>query len=151
MQVHELLTPSSTLAGLEGCSKKRTLEQVSHFFSELHPDIEESIVFNGLHSREKLGSTGIGDGIAIPHCRLAGCSDAKGILIKLASPIDFDAIDRQPVDLVFALIVPEDATSEHLATLAAIAELFSKEEVREALRQAQSNQSLYDTICRLSV
>ena len=151
MQVHELLTPSSTLAGLEGCSKKRTLEKVSHFFSELSPELDQTSVFNGLHNREKLGSTGIGDGIAIPHCRLSSCDGAKGILIKLESPIDFDAIDRQPVDLIFALIVPEDATSEHLATLAAIAELFSKDEVREALRQAQDNQSLYDTICRLSI
>lgn len=150
MLVHELLTPSSTLCGLEGGSKKRILEQVSHLISEQHTDMDDSCIFNGLHGREKLGSTGIGDGIAIPHCRLAECKDAIGFFIKLESPIDFDAIDKQPVDLIFALIVPEDATSEHLQTLASIAELFGQEEVRKALRQTDCNQSLYDTICRLS-
>ncbi|MFY0677632.1 MAG: PTS IIA-like nitrogen regulatory protein PtsN [Neptuniibacter sp.] len=150
MLVHELLTPSSTLCNLEGGSKKRTLETVSKLISENQSDMDRTCVFNGLHGREKLGSTGIGDGIAIPHCRLAECKDATGFLIKLESPIDFDAIDRKPVDLIFALVVPEDATSEHLQTLAAIAELFSNEDVREQLRATESNEQLYQTICQLS-
>ena len=150
MLVHELLTPSSTLCNLEGGSKKRTLETVSKLISENQSDMDRTCVFNGLHGREKLGSTGIGDGIAIPHCRLAECKGATGFLIKLESPIDFDAIDRKPVDLIFALVVPEDATSEHLQTLAAIAELFSNEDVREQLRATESNEQLYQTICQLS-
>lgn len=150
MLVHELLTPSSTLCNLEGGSKKRTLETVSKLISENQSDMDRTCVFNGLHGREKLGSTGIGDGIAIPHCRLEECKDATGFLIKLESPIDFDAIDRKPVDLIFALVVPEDATSEHLQTLAAIAELFSNEDVREQLRATESNEQLYQTICQLS-
>ena len=150
MLVHELLTPTSTLAGLEGCSKKRTLEQVSHLLAELNPEMDESSIFNGLHGREKLGSTGVGDGIAIPHCRLSGCTDPKGFFIKLEEPIDFDAIDGKPVDLIFTLVVPEDATSEHLETLASIAELFSKDDVRSALREADNSQSLYNTIRHLS-
>lgn len=150
MLVHELLTPSSTLCNLEGGSKKRTLETVSKLISESQSDMDRTCVFNGLHGREKLGSTGIGDGIAIPHCRLAECKDATGFLIKLESPIDFDAIDRKPVDLIFALVVPEDATSEHLQTLAAIAELFSSEDVREQLRATETNEQLYQTICQLS-
>lgn len=150
MLVHELLTSSSTLCGLEGSSKKRILEKASEFISEQHPDLESSLVFNGLHGREKLGSTGIGDGIAIPHCRLADCSDAKGFLIKLAEPIDFDAIDNKPVDLLFVLLVPEDATSEHLQTLAVIAEFFSQEDNREKLRAMTDNSALYDMVYKLS-
>ncbi|WP_067982534.1 PTS IIA-like nitrogen regulatory protein PtsN [Neptuniibacter pectenicola] len=150
MLLHELLTPSSALYGLEGGSKKRILENAAEIISEQHPDMSVSSVFNGLHSREKLGSTGIGDGIAIPHCRLAECTEAKGYLVKLDEPIDFDAIDGKPVDLLFILIVPEDSTSEHLATLAAIAELFSQEEARNALRANQDSQSLYETLCKLS-
>ena len=150
MFVHELLTPSSTLCGLEGGSKKRILEKAAEIISEQNPDMESSCIFNGLHGREKLGSTGIGDGIAIPHCRLQSCEQPKGYLIKLNSPIDFDAIDRQPVDLLFVLIVPEDATSEHLQTLASIAELFSQSTTRDALRAADSQQNLYDTVCKLS-
>ncbi|WP_415891447.1 PTS IIA-like nitrogen regulatory protein PtsN [Neptuniibacter sp. SY11_33] len=150
MLVHELLTPSSTLCGLEGSSKKRILEKASEIISEQNPDLEASCIFNGLHGREKLGSTGIGDGIAIPHCRLSDCDDAKGYLIKLAQPIDFDAIDSKPVDLLFVLLVPEDATSEHLQTLASIAELFSQESVREHLRSVEDNEALYQAIYQLS-
>lgn len=150
MFVHELLTPSSTLCGLEGGSKKRILEKAAEIISEQNPDMESSCIFNGLHGREKLGSTGIGDGIAIPHCRLQSCAQPKGYLIKLTNPIDFDAIDRQPVDLLFVLIVPEDATSEHLQTLASIAELFSQSTTRDALRAADTQQNLYDTVCKLS-
>lgn len=150
MLVNELLTPSSTVCNLEGGSKKRILETVSQLVSDQNPDMDTACIFNGLHGREKLGSTGIGDGIAIPHCRLAECKNATGFLIKLNAPIDFDAIDKKPVDLLFALIVPEDATSEHLQTLASIAELFSKPEVRDQLRQTDSDQALYDKICELS-
>jgi PTS system nitrogen regulatory IIA component len=150
MLVHELLTPSSILCNLEGGSKKRTLEKVSQLIAQANPDMSDAAIFNGLHGREKLGSTGIGDGIAIPHCRLAECKTAVGFLVKLDAAVDFDAIDRQPVDLLFVLVVPEDATSEHLQTLASIAELFSQAEVREQLRQTDSNQKLYDKICELS-
>ncbi|WP_286237291.1 PTS IIA-like nitrogen regulatory protein PtsN [Neptuniibacter halophilus] len=150
MQVNELLTPSSTLCGLEGGSKKRILEVIAEQIAEQHPELDSSSIFNGLHGREKLGSTGIGDGVAIPHCRLADCQDAIGFLIKLDAAVDFDAIDSKPVDLLFALVVPEDATSEHLQTLASIAELFSQEEVRAALREVQNDKDLFETVNRLS-
>ena len=150
MLVHELLTPSTTLCGIEGSSKKRILEKVSEIISEQNPDLDASCLFNGLHGREKLGSTGIGGGVAVPHCRLSECTDAKGYLVKLISPIDFDAIDNQPVDLLFVLVVPEDACSEHLQTLASIAELFSQEAVRNELREATDCNTLFNAITRLS-
>lgn len=150
MLVQELLTPSSTLCGLEGGSKKRILEKAAEIISEQHPEMEAACIFNGLHSREKLGSTGIGDGVAIPHCRLENCQDATGYLIKLEVPVDFDAIDNQPVDLLFVLVVPEDATSEHLQTLASVAELFSQESMRIKLRQAEDNTALFDTVCQMN-
>jgi len=150
MSVHKLITPSSTYCNLEGSSKKRILETISKMISENNPDMDSTSVFNGLRGREKLGSTGIGDGIAIPHCRLAECHAATGFLVKLKAPIDFDSIDRQPVDLIFALVVPEDATSEHLQTLAAIAEMFSSPEIREQLRTTKNSDQLYNTFCKLS-
>lgn len=149
MQVIELLTPSSALCGLEGGSKKRILENIAQLISDQHDEMDATCIFNGLHGREKLGSTGIGDGIAIPHCRLSSCSDAMGYLIKLCEPIDFDAIDKKPVDLLFVLMVPEDATSEHLQTLASVAELFSQESAREALRNCTDSAALYETCCGL--
>ncbi|PIE23991.1 MAG: PTS IIA-like nitrogen-regulatory protein PtsN [Neptuniibacter caesariensis] len=151
MLAHELLTPSNILCDLEGSSKKRILETVSELISEQHPELDPSSVFNGLRGREKLGSTGIGNGVAIPHCRLADCESAKGYLIKLNAPVDFDAIDNQPVDLLFVLVVPEDACTEHLETLASVAELFSQSAVRNALRQAESSTILFETINRLSI
>lgn len=150
MLVHELLTPSSTLFGLEGGSKKRILERTSEIISEQNAELDASCIFNGLHGREKLGSTGIGEGVAIPHCRLSNCKDAKGYLVKLSDPIDFDAIDGKPVDLLFVLVVPEEATDEHLQILAAIAELFSQEAVREELRNVQDSDALYQTVCKLT-
>ena len=149
MQVTELLTPSSALCGLEGGSKKRILEKIAQLISDQHDDMDATCVFNGLHGREKLGSTGIGDGIAIPHCRLSTCTNAIGYLIKLNAPVDFDAIDKQPVDLLFVLMVPEDATSEHLQTLASVAELLSQESARDALRSCADSDTLYATACSL--
>ncbi len=146
MLIQQILTPERTLCGLKGGSKKRILELASEIIAEQCPPLQTEEVFAGLLGRERLGSTGIGDGVAIPHCRLANCQEAIGYLITLDTPIDFDAIDNQPVDLFFVLIVPEEACNEHLQTLAAAAELFSQEKVRQALRNATDNNSLYAAV-----
>ncbi|MBY4676758.1 PTS IIA-like nitrogen regulatory protein PtsN [Marinobacterium arenosum] len=146
MTITDILTPSRTLCDLEGGSKKRILETVGNIIAEQTPSLDADAVFAGLINRERLGSTGFGDGVAIPHCRLSNCNEALGYLIKLQTPIDFDAIDRQPVDLLFVLIVPEEACEEHLTTLSSIAELLSKSEVREQLRNAHTAESLYKVI-----
>lgn len=150
MYLHELLTPTLTRCNLDGGSKKRVLETASKIIAEQAQGLAAEEIFGGLISRERLGSTGIGSGVAIPHCRLDSASQALGMLIKLAEPIDFDAIDSQPVDLLFVLLVPSEATDEHLQTLAMLADLFSRSEVLAALRDSSSDQQLYDTILQLS-
>lgn len=149
MLIQELLTPSRTLCGFEGGSKKRVLEKTSQLIAEQNPGLEADTVFSGLLGRERLGSTGIGDGVAIPHCRLQDCQNALGYLITLDSPIDFDSIDGKPVDLIFTLVVPEEACDEHLQTLASAAELFSQESVRNALRNTSDDATLYAVISDL--
>jgi len=149
MLIQELLTPSRTLCGLQGGSKKRILEKTSQLIAEQNPGLEANDVFSGLLGRERLGSTGIGDGVAIPHCRLKDCQSAVGYLITLEEPIDFDSIDSKPVDLIFTLVVPEEACDEHLQTLASAAELFSQEAVRRALRETADDTSLYSVISDL--
>lgn len=143
MQINELLSPSNVLCALEGGSKKRTLEIAGRHIAEQFPELAAEDVFSGLLNRERLGSTGIGEGVAIPHCRLAGCQQPIGLLVQLATPIDFDAIDSNPVDLLFVLLVPEEACEEHLQTLGNLAELFNQSAFRDRLRAAQTDQALH--------
>lgn len=150
MHISELLTDSRVLHQVEAVSKKRVLELASQSLAADMDGLEADEIFSGLLNRERLGSTGIGDGVAIPHCRLAGCSHAIALLMTLKSPIDFDAIDGRPVDLLCCLLVPEDAATEHLQTLAGLAELFSQASLREAFRQAESSDALLQSIRQLA-
>lgn len=145
MPIVSLLTPDRTLHNAEGGSKKRVLEFASKLIASSKEDVSAEEIFSGLIGRERLGSTGIGEGVAIPHCRLAGVTEATAVLLHLADAIDFDAIDNRPVDLLFFLLVPEDACDEHLATLGKLAEVFSQEEARAQLRAAESDQALFET------
>lgn len=144
MNIERLLSPDCVLSGVPGDSKKRVLELIARTLSEAHPVLDEEETFDRLIERERLGSTGIGEGVAIPHCRLPNCCDTVGVLIKLDNPINFDAIDNQPVDLLFALVVPVEAADAHLEALQAIAESFSQEDYRDRLRAASDNKSLYE-------
>jgi PTS system nitrogen regulatory IIA component len=143
MLIEELITPGRTLCGIEGVSKKRALEILANTIAQDIPAIDADELFRRLIAREKLGSTGIGHGIAIPHCRIEQCTDTMGALITLKHPIDFDAIDAEPVDILFAMLVPEDAHSEHLQTLASLAAKLSDDEYRARLRAADSDASLF--------
>ncbi|MGB1867868.1 MAG: PTS sugar transporter subunit IIA [Porticoccaceae bacterium] len=151
MKITDVLTPAMTNCDLAGGSKKRVLENLSAFITEqLGGDSEQSDgLFHNLVARERLGSTGIGSGVAIPHCRSSGFKRIHGCLIKLQNPVDFDAPDDQPVDLIFALVVPEEKNDEHLATLARIANLMQTESSRESLRHCSSSQELFDTAIQL--
>ncbi|RAU19685.1 PTS fructose transporter subunit IIA [Nitrincola tibetensis] len=146
MPISELLTESRTLCHIDAISKKRVLELASQTLAEQANGLDAEDIFSGLLNRERLGSTGIGDGVAIPHCRLAGCTEALALLITLKSAVDFDAIDNRPVDIVCCLLVPEDAASEHLQTLATLAELFSQSSVRELLRSSEDKHALYQNV-----
>ncbi len=151
MKITDVLTPAMTQCDLPGGSKKRVLENLSTFFTEqLGGDSEQTdTLFHSLVARERLGSTGIGEGIAIPHCRAPGFKRIHGCLIKLSDPVDFDALDDQPVDLIFALVVPEEKNDEHLATLARVAALLQDESSRQSLRQCNSNEELFNTAIQL--
>lgn len=144
MQIQNLINPKRTLCRVEGGSKKRTLELLANAIAQDVPGIDADELFKRLIGRERLGSTGIGHGIAIPHCRVENCSGTLGALITLADPIEFDAIDSQPVDILFAMLVPEDAHDEHLQTLAALAGALNNADYRQRLRSAESDTALYN-------
>jgi len=146
MQINEILTLERTLFGVPGGSKKRVLEYFSRFISQQNPQLDAEEIFSRLIARERLGSTGIGEGVALPHCRSSQCTEAIGTFIRLRDKIDFDAIDGQPVDLIFLLLVPEEANEAHLQTLALLAERFSDEELRKELRKTDQPEQLYQLI-----
>ncbi len=118
-------------------SKKRVLEAAGHLLAHADPELDEQDIFNRLLERERLGSTGFGHGVALPHARVAGIDQAYGCFLRLGDPVDFDAIDDAPVDLVFALLAPEDATDEHLRILSTLASLFGDASFRDSLRNAE--------------
>ena len=145
MQLKSILTPERTFYGVQGGSKKRILETISALIVKDLSYLNEDELFSSLIARERLGSTGLGFGIAIPHCRMSNCVSSAVSLIKLEKPIDFDAIDQKPVDLLGVLIVPKEENETHLEILAGLAELFSQKEFRNRLRSVQNEASLYDT------
>lgn len=143
MEIQDIITPERVAYNLDVSSKKRALETVSEILTkgqnnQLAPqDVCESLI-----AREKLGSTSIGSGVAIPHGRLKNTDKTIAAFIRLDHGIDYDAIDNQAVDLIFALLVPEESTQEHLNILAEIAEMFSIEEIREKIRQCTDTEQL---------
>jgi len=144
MEVSEIITPERTHIGLEGSSKKRVLERAAEFIAQQSPELDPNELFDNLIIREKLGSTAIGKGVAIPHCRINHCNKVQGALIRLNQAVDFDAIDNEPVDLLFVLLVPENSTEEHLQALSQIASRFNNDRLTSSLRSADGHQSLYD-------
>ena len=142
--LENLLTPERTACQVPGLSKKRLFETLARIISEDQLSLTYEEVFTRLINREKLGSTGLGHGIAIPHSRIGNCTHPIGTLLTLAEPIDFEAPDGEPVDLVFALLVPEEANQQHLDSLAQIARLFSQADYCRALRAAADIEQLFD-------
>ncbi|TAK48253.1 MAG: PTS IIA-like nitrogen-regulatory protein PtsN [Betaproteobacteria bacterium] len=143
--VAKLLPPGNVVLDLPVSSKKRLFEQIGLLF-ENHHGIARNRVFDSLFDRERLGSTGLGQGVAIPHGRLKGLKEALGAFMRLAQPVPFDAPDGKPVTLVFTLLVPEQATEKHLQILSELAQMFSDRELREALAGAPDAGSLHRLI-----
>jgi PTS system nitrogen regulatory IIA component len=144
VSLSEILRPNSVRAGVRCASKKRCLESIADLIAEVSGRDAGDLLDN-LNARERLGSTGLGQGVAIPHCRL-GAGTTSAALLTLDSPIEFGAIDDGPVDLLFALVVPEDACEEHLQLLAKLAELFSRADFCERLRGAPDDSALFSVI-----
>jgi PTS system nitrogen regulatory IIA component len=143
--VAKLLPPANVLLDLQISSKKRLFEQVGLMF-ENHNGIARSLVFDSLFARERLGSTGLGQGVAIPHGRIKGLKDALGAFVRLAQPVPFDAPDGKPVTLLFVLLVPEQATQKHLQILSELAQMFSDRALRDAMAGAADAAALHQLI-----
>ena len=122
-------------------SKKRVFERAAEAMGAAL-NLSSETIYRALLGREKLGSTAIGEGIAIPHCRINDCSEAAGCLVTLQEPIDYGSADGQDVDVIFVLLVPEEATEAHLKLLAALARSFSNAEMRDRVRQTQDPEAL---------
>lgn len=133
--IAKLLPPGNILLDLDVSSKKRVFEHAGLLF-ENNQGIARSTVYDALFAREKLGSTGLGQGIAIPHGRIKGLREATGALLRLAAPVPFESPDGKPVSLLFVLLVPEQATEQHLQILSELAQRFSDKAFRDALGAA---------------
>jgi len=145
-QIAQLLPEANILLDLEATSKKRLFEQVGQLFED-QAQIARSVVFDSLFAREKLGSTGLGQGIAIPHGRIRGLGHPLGAFVRPRQPIPFDAPDGKPVGQIFVLLVPEQATEEHLQLLSELAEMFSERVFRDQLASASDARSLHHLFC----
>ncbi len=145
MELSTILQPECTTCATPG-SKKKVLELISDLAAVQYPTLSSQEIFESLLAREKMGSTGIGNGIAIPHGRLTNISQPVAVLIKCEEPISFDSIDRQPVDILFALLVPEEQCEQHLSTLSTMAEKLNNKHIVKQLRKTQDESELYQVI-----
>jgi len=142
MLVSDLLSPDRVLPDVRASSKKQLLELISNALVQNDASLNSREVFESLIARERLGSTGLGHGVAIPHGRVQSSTAPQAVFVRLAKPLPYEAVDGQPVDLLFALAVPGNCTSDHLKLLAQIAERFSDPELREKLRKAGDAQEM---------
>lgn len=142
MIISDIISLDRTQCLVECHSKKRIFEMISEIAVKQSPELDQVEVLSSLLSREKMGSTGIGNGIAIPHGRIKGLSNMMAIILTSSTPIDFDAIDSQPVDIFFAILVPDEQTSQHLEALSGIARKLSNKDTVKAIRKAQTKNQI---------
>ncbi len=142
MDIAELIRPEGVIANLRASSKKQTLQELSKRAAGL-TGLAERAIFEILIQRERLGTTGVGQGIAIPHGKLPGLDRLHGLFAKLEKPVDFDAIDEQPVDLICLLLAPESAGADHLKALAQVSRLLRNKAICEKIRGSESEDAIY--------
>ncbi len=145
MTISALLSPQSIFIDTEITSKKKLLELIANIVAD-RAHLPESTIYSSLLNRERLGSTGLGNGFAVPHARLENLDQTMGLFIRLNEPVNFESPDNIPVDLVFTIIIPEEATEEHLLILSSLAGIFSRPEVCEAIRAAASRDEIEQII-----
>ena len=148
MDISTILTNRCTRASVDAHSRKRALEAAAELLATNEPAESSRAIFDALMARERLGSTGLGEGVAIPHCRLQ-CKTVRGAFLQLTDGVDYDAMDGQAVDLLFVLIVPPEETTIHLDVLASLARIFGDPENRATLRNCSSDAQLFETIAGL--
>ena len=142
MNISDLLAPDAVLASLKAQNKKQLLQELAAR-AHLQTRLPEKRIFETLIERERLGTTGVGSGIAIPHGRMAGLTAITGVFARLENGIDYEAVDSQPVDLVFMLLAPEGAGADHLKALARVSRLLRNQAACEKLRAAKTGEALY--------
>jgi len=142
MPLTDLVAPNAVIPALKVTSKKQAIQELAGKAAKLTGQNERGI-FETLVQREKLGSTGVGNGIAIPHGKLAKLDKLFGLFARLERPVDFDALDAQPVDLIFLLLAPEAAGADHLKALARVARLLRDPDVARKLRESRDAEALY--------
>jgi PTS system nitrogen regulatory IIA component len=142
MKISDIIDTGAVLPSLKAATKKQVLQDVAQHLARLVA-IDQRIIFETLLTREKLGSTGLGQGIAMPHGRLPGLSHVTGFFAKLAVPVDYDSVDGKPVDLVFALLSPDHAGADHLTALAKISRIMRSPAALSKLRATNTAEGLY--------
>ena len=145
MTISALLSPQSIFIDTEITSKKKLLELIANIVAD-RSELSESAIYSNLLNRERLGSTGLGQGFAVPHARVNDLDKTIGCFFRLKEAVNFEAPDNRPVDLVFTIIIPEEATEEHLVILSSLASIFSHEDVCDAIRSAGSKEEIAQII-----
>jgi PTS system nitrogen regulatory IIA component len=149
LEITDLIRPECVISALRASDKPRLLRELSERAAKL-TGLDGQPIMEALQSREALGSTGVGQGIALPHARVAGLARFFGLFVRLERSIAFEAIDDRPVDLVFLLLIPEDASDEHLAALACVSRRLRQRDVAESLRSAKSSPEIYDLLTAIT-
>jgi len=145
MTISALLSPQRIFLDTEISSKKKLLELIANIAAD-QTRLPESTIYANLLNRERLGSTGLGQGFAVPHARVDNLDKTVGYFFRLKEAVNFESPDNRPVDLVFTIIIPEEATEEHLVILSSLASIFSHEEVCDAIRSAGSKEEIAQII-----
>lgn len=148
MEISEILSSDRVLCDVTVNSKKAALEKLAGLIASAIPEVTQTEVFESLVARERLGSTGLGHGIALPHGRRKGGAQTIAAFLRLQTGIQYDAVDQKPVDLLFALLVPEASTEEHLKILARLATMFSDAGLVEAIRSAATADAVFGLLTR---
>jgi PTS system nitrogen regulatory IIA component len=146
MNLHRVLEPGRVLCNVEARSKKHVLEILSELLASADNDLTAGEIFDSLASRERLGSTGLGGGVALPHGRVPGIESSVAAFVRLSRGVEFDAPDGGPVALVLGLLVPEQASEQHLEELSEMAQLLSRPALREGLLRASSSSALFEAL-----
>lgn len=150
MKLQDILTLDCTLCAVPATSKKRLLDTICETAAKYITELNQQELLESLMNREQMGSTGIGNGIAIPHGRLTQTSNVVAVLLTTQEPIDFDAIDNRPVDIFVALFVPESCCDQHLSTLQSIAKLFSDKQTCKQVRKCETSEHLFQLVQQAS-